>query len=134
MAYIKSLKLSPSSLDVMHVLVCAVHADHVVDGKEIKVIVDAVSALDILSDTGEALSDIDLLYWLEANYNKIAAQYAGAKRDIELMILLTRMARRDDLDVIMNVIMDIYHADGEYHEAEKDFGDIVRSYWTKLST
>ena len=114
MAHTATLKLSSNALDIMHVLINAVHADHVVDGKEIKVIVDAVSQLDIRSDKGEAFNDVDLLYWLDAHYNEIAAQYTGAKRDIELMILLTRMARRDDLDMVMQVVMDIYHADGEY--------------------
>ena len=123
------LRLDRASLDVMHVLVNAVYADHVVDGKEIETIVDALGTLNIRSDEGEVLNKVDLLYWLEANYKEIVAQYSGSKRDIELVILLTRMKRRDDLDVIMKVIMDICHVDGVYHEGEKALTETIRSHW-----
>ena len=105
MAHKTMLRLDRASLDVMHVLVNAVYADHVVDGKEIETIVDALGTLNIRSDEGEVLNKVDLLYWLEANYKEIVAQYSGSKRDIELVILLTRMKRRDDLDVIMKVFI-----------------------------
>ena len=129
MAHKTMLRLDRASLDVMHVLVNAVYADHVVDGKEIETIVGALGTLNIRSDEGEAINKVDLLYWLEANYKEIVAQYSGSKRDIELVILLTRMKRRDDLDVIMKVIMDICHVDGVYHEGEKALTETIRSHW-----
>ena len=129
MAHKTMLRLDRASLDVMHVLVNAVYADHVVDGKEIETIVDALGTLNIRSDEGEVLNKVDLLYWLEANYKEIVAQYSGSKRDIELVILLSRMKRRDDLDVIMKVIMDICHVDGVYHEDEKVLTETIRSHW-----
>ena len=129
MAHKTMLRLDRASLDVMHVLVNAVYADHVVDGKEIETIVDALGTLNIRSDEGEVLNKVDLLYWLEANYKEIVAQYSGSKRDIELVILLSRMKRRDDLDVIMKVIMDICHVDGVYHEGEKVLTETIRSHW-----
>ena len=131
MAHTSMVKLSRTSLDVMHVLINAVQADHVVDSKEIQVIIDALDDLDIRTDDDKAVTKVELLYWLEGSYKEIAAQYSGSKRDIELVILLSRMRRRDDLPRIMKVVMDIYQADGSYHEDEESLTDIIMSHWDR---
>jgi len=129
MAHKTMLKLSQASVDVMHVLVNAVQADQKLDKAEVNVIVEAMEDIDIRTHDGYALNRIDLLYWLEAHYTDIVAQYSGTKRDLELVILLSRMKRRDDLDPIIKVIAEISLADGEFHEDEQSFLNLVASYW-----
>ena len=123
------IQLSRPSVDVMHALINAVHADHDTDSREIEVIVNALDGLDISTLDGNQIDKVSLLYWLEDNYTQVAAQYSGSKRDIELVILMTRMARREDLTSISKVILDICRADDVYHPNEKKFLELISSYW-----
>ena len=123
-------QLSPDTIDVIHILVNAVRADQYMLEVEIKVIIDAAADLGICTHDGQLVSDTDFLYWLNAHFDEIAAQYDGEKRDIALVTLLSRMASRDDLKMIEKTVMDICHSDGEYHHNERMLSEMIRAYWS----
>ena len=129
MAHTSTLQLSRPSMDVMYILVNAAHADGKIQCEEIKLILEASRKLDIRTDDGEPVSPADLLGWLEANHAGILTQYSGGQREIELIILITRMARRDDLAPISRNILDICQADANLDSGEKSLLTMIGNYW-----
>lgn len=123
------VELSSESWDAMSLLLNAVFADHVTERKEIEIIVNSLANLKLTDAVDNPLSAVDALYWLEQNHDRIKAQYSGSKRHIELVILLTRMARRDDLERLAKIVVDICRSDGVYHHNEKVLLDMMNSYW-----
>ena len=123
------VELSSESWDAMSLLLNAVFADHVTEQKEIEIIVNALGDLIITNVQGDPLAAEDVLTWLAQNHDEIKAQYSGSKRHIELVILLTRMARRDDLEQLAQIVVDICRSDGIYHHNEKILLDMMNSYW-----
>ena len=123
------IELSCGSMDAMYLLLNAVFADHVTERKEIEIIVNSLADLKLTDADDKPLLMADALHWLEQNHDTVKEQYSGSKRHIELVILLTRMARRDDLELLAKIVVDICRSDGVYHHNEKVLLDMTNSYW-----
>lgn len=123
------IELSRGSIDVMFLLLNAVFADHVTERKEIEIIMNAFDDLNLSKKDDTPLSHSELLQWLEQNHDTVKAQYSGSKRHIELVILLTRMARRNDLEGLAKIVIEICRSDGVYDHNEKILLDMMNSYW-----
>lgn len=122
-------QLSRGSHDVMLLLLNAVFADDVTDQKEVEIIVRSLGDLNLTDVGDQPVKATGILYWLEQNHDAVKAQFSGSKRHIELVILLTRMARRDDLELLAKIVVDICRSDGIFHHNEKVLLDMMNSYW-----
>ena len=116
--------------NTLKLLALSVFIDKRVYANEIAAFMDSTNNLDVLTDSGNTMTSAKLLEWFEANQHDLKTQLSKTSEFKSwLRPILDDLADHKEKYAILNRMIKISKADGEFHKNEENLISLTAKHW-----
>lgn len=116
--------------NTLKLLALSVFIDKRVYANEIAAFMDSTDNLDVLTDSDNTMTSAKLLEWFEANQHDLKTQLSKTSEFKSwLRPILDDLADHKEKYAILNRMIKISKADGEFHKSEENLISLTAKHW-----